>query len=256
LPPLQALKAFWDKVTVHAPFVPPAFRPYEAFFGNSNFFIPRSDFWSWPTWTYFYHTSPLHRTLRDLVDIDALARKGEKPELLVSATNVTEGEIAYFCSKDQGLTLDHVMASGGLPPAFPMTSLRVDGKDQTFWDGGLFDNTPLGEVLKHMANPPDPNQTIYVINLFPTKAPIPKNLLEVLARMKTLQFANKTAEDLKLLCRINDVAELMRALDKVWRWQSAAQRSSLSKARGSGLRNCPQNRFSHTLMMPISRRRR
>jgi hypothetical protein len=81
LTPLQALKAFWDKVTVHAPFVPPAFRPYEAFFGNSNFFIPRSDFWSWPTWTYFYHTTPLHRTLRDLVDIDALARKGETPEL-------------------------------------------------------------------------------------------------------------------------------------------------------------------------------
>jgi NTE family protein len=66
-----------------------------------------------------------------------------------------------------------------------------------------------------MANPPDPNQTIYLINLFPTKAPIPKNLLEVLARMKTLQFANKTAEDLKLLCRFNDVAELMRALDKL-----------------------------------------
>ena len=32
--------------------------------------------------------------------------------------------------------------------------------------------------------------------------------------MKTLQFANKTVEDLKLLCRFNDVAELMRVLDE------------------------------------------
>jgi NTE family protein len=212
--PLQALEAFWDRVTVNAPFVPPAFRPYEAFFGNRNFFVPRSDFWNWPTWTYFYDTTPLRRTLTDLVNLDALADKNSKPELLVSATNVKEGEIAYFYSGEQGLTLDHVIASGSLPPAFPMTTLRVGGKEQSFWDGGLFDNTPLGEVLKHMANPPKPDQTIYVINLFPSKAPVPESLLQVLARMKTLQFANKTVEDLKLLCRFNDVAELMRVLDE------------------------------------------
>jgi predicted acylesterase/phospholipase RssA len=35
--PLEALQAFWQRVTVNAPFVPPAFRPYEAFFGNGHF---------------------------------------------------------------------------------------------------------------------------------------------------------------------------------------------------------------------------
>jgi NTE family protein len=215
LKPLEALQAFWQRVTVNAPFVPPAFRPYEAFFGNSNFFLPRFDFWNWRTWTYFYSTIPLRDTLTDLVDLVALADKDATPKLLVSATNVTKGEIAYFYSGDQGLTLDHIMASGSLPPAFPKTTLRVDGKDQSFWDGGLFDNTPLGEVLKHMARPPEPNQIIYVINLFPSKAPMPESLLEVLARMKTLQFANKSAEDLKLLCRFNNVAALMEALEKL-----------------------------------------
>jgi predicted acylesterase/phospholipase RssA len=215
LEPLKAMQAFWQRVTVNAPFVPPAFRPYEAFFGNRNFFLPRSDFWSWPTWTYFYNTVPLRDTLTDLVDVQALADKDAMPKLLVSATNVIKGEIAYFYSGDHGLTLDQIMASGSLPPAFPMTKLRVDGEDQFFWDGGLFDNTPLGEVLKHMARPPDPTQTIYVINLFPSRAPMPRNLLEVLARMKTLQFANKTTEDLKLLCRFNNIAELMDALEKL-----------------------------------------
>jgi NTE family protein len=209
--PLQALQAFWDRVTVRAPFVPPAFRRYEAFFGNRHFFVPRSDFWNWPSWTYFYHTGPLRETLSDLVNLEALADKSKSPQLLVSATNVTEGDIAYFYSGDQGLTLDHIMASGSLPPAFPMTTFCVDGKQKSFW--GLFDNTPLGEVLKRMASPPDPDQTIYVINLFPSKAPLPENLLQVFARMKTLQFANKTPEDLKLLCRFNDVAELMRAVE-------------------------------------------
>jgi NTE family protein len=155
----------------------------------------------------------LRDTLGDLVNLEALADKSKSPQLLVSATNVTEGDIAYFYSGDQALTLDHIMASGSLPPAFPMTTFCVDGEQKSFWDGGLFDNTPLGEVLKHMASPPDPDQTIYVINLFPSKAPLPENLLQVFARMKTLQFANKTAEDLKLLCRFNDVAELMRAVE-------------------------------------------
>jgi NTE family protein len=139
---------------VNAPFVPPAFRPYEAFFGNRNFFVPRSDFWNWPSWTYFYDTTPLRKTLTDLVNLEALADKKQTPELLVSATDVTGGEIAYFSSGDKGLTLDHVLASGSLPPAFPMTTLRVGSEDHSFWDGGLFDNTPLGEVLKHMANTP------------------------------------------------------------------------------------------------------
>jgi predicted acylesterase/phospholipase RssA len=210
--PLQALQAFWERVAVRAPFVPPAFRPYEAFFGNRNFFVPRTDFWNCLSWTYFYDTSPLRDTLSELISLEDLGNKKKKPELLVSATNVTEGEIAYFYSGDHGLTLDHV-ASASLPPAFPMTRLRVDGEEQSFWDGGLFDNTPLGEVLKHMASPPDIDQTIYVINLFPNKAPLLENLLQVFARMKTLQFANKTVEDLKLLCRFNNVAELMRALE-------------------------------------------
>ena len=128
LDPLQALEAFWDKVTVNAPFVPPAFRPYEAFFGNRNYFVPRSDFWYWPNWTYFYDTTALRRTLSDLVNLDALADKKSKPELLVSATNVKEGEITYFYSGEQGLTLDHVIASGSLPPAFPMTTRGSAGR--------------------------------------------------------------------------------------------------------------------------------
>jgi predicted acylesterase/phospholipase RssA len=213
LDPLKALEAFWDRVTVNAPFVPPAFRPYEAFFGNRNFFVPRSDYWNWLSWTDFYDTAPLLATLKELVSVDGLADTSRHPELLVSATNVEKGEVTYF-SSDQGLTLDHIMASGSLPPAFPMTRVQIGHEEQSFWDGGLFDNTPLGEVLRHMANPPHPDQTIYVINLFPSKALVPTSLPQVLARMKTLQFANKTAEDLKLLCRFNDVAELMRMLEE------------------------------------------
>jgi NTE family protein len=181
--------------------------------GNPNFFTLRPDFFTWPLtaffWTYFYKTQALRDTLTQLVDIDRLKQPDADPLLLVSATNVKEGQIKYFDSRNEKLSLDHVMASSSLPPAFPMTSI---GKD-SYWDGGLFDNTPLGAVLDRLDPAADVQRTIYVVNLFPNKGPIPDNMIGVAERMKNLQFANKTVEDLKLLARFNEVAELMEAIE-------------------------------------------
>ena len=49
----------------------------------------------------------------------------------------------YFCSHKERLSVDHVMASGALPPAFP--AIRVDG--DPYWDGGIYSNTPIEAVL-------------------------------------------------------------------------------------------------------------
>jgi hypothetical protein len=84
-----------------------------------------------------------------------------------------------------------------------------------FWDGGLFDNTPLGAVLDVLNTSSDLDRAIYVVNLFPNKGPIPHNLPGVAERMKNLQFANRTLEDIKLLCRFNEVARLMEALESL-----------------------------------------
>jgi predicted acylesterase/phospholipase RssA len=93
--------------------------------------------------------------------------------------------------KPSRLTLDHILASSGLPPAFPMTAIGTEH----YWDGALFDNTPLGAVLDHLNDGSDVDRTVYVANLFPNTAAIPKNMPEVAARMKNLQFANKSFED-------------------------------------------------------------
>ena len=209
--PLEALEAFWEKVAVDVSLLPELVRPYASFFGNPHFFMPRRDYLSFFDWTYFYDIEPLRRTLEELVDLEALATKSASPRLLVSATNLEEGQIEYFYSNSPlyNLTLDHVIASGSLPPAFPMTP--IDRKH--YWDGGLFDNTPLGAVLDHLNDAPGVDRAIYVVDLFPNRADIPKNMLEIAARMKNLQFANKSLEDIKLLKRFNDVAALMDALE-------------------------------------------
>jgi NTE family protein len=207
--PLSALEAFWQEVTVPGLALLPPLRPYASALGNPHFFLPRMDYFAWPTWTNLYDTAPLRHTLGQLVDTDALADISATPGLLVSATDVAQGQIKYFYSREQPLTLDHILASGSLPPSFPMTV--IDGT--TYWDGGLFDNTPLGAVLDRLDPAPATERTVYVVNLFPNQAPIPGNLIEVNQRLQNLQFANRTDEDLKLMRRFDEVADLMAAIE-------------------------------------------
>ncbi|HUI22609.1 MAG TPA: patatin-like phospholipase family protein [Methylocella sp.] len=211
LKPLEALEAFWQKITVAGLFLPPSFRPYASILGNPNFFVPRLDYYALPAWTSLYDTQPLRHTLSELVDLEAIANPSAVPGLLVSATDVEAGEIEYFYSRDKGLSLDHIVASGSLPPSFPMTTIG----DKIYWDGGLFDNTPLGAVLDRLDTSVDAERTIYVVNLFPNKAPIPQNMQEVTIRTQNLEFANRTFEDVKMLRRIDEVAALMEALEKL-----------------------------------------
>jgi NTE family protein len=213
LTPLQALGAFWEKVGMSGSLLPASV--YASLFGNPNFFVPRHDYFSCLSWTYIYDTSPLRQTLSQLIDLAALADRNAFPGLLVSATDVKEGQIKYFYSREESLTLDHIVASGSLPPSFPMTEVKSKPSEDGiyYWDGGVFDNTPLGAVLDRLDQSVGVDRTVYVVNLFPNKAPIPRSLLEVAQRVQGLQFANKTAEDLKLMCRFDQVAALMDALE-------------------------------------------
>jgi NTE family protein len=209
--PLEALEAFWREVAVPGLVLPPPLRPYASVLGNPRFFVPRLDYFTLPTWTNIYDTAPLRDTLAKLVDTDALADRNAAPGLLVSATDVAAGQIEYFYSGERQLSLDHIVASGSLPPSFPMTVID----EKTYWDGGLFDNTPLGAVLDRLDTAEGVDRAVYVVNLFPNKAPIPGNLLEVNERLQNLEFANKTFEDVKLLYRFDEVAALMRAIENL-----------------------------------------
>jgi predicted acylesterase/phospholipase RssA len=206
--PLAALEEFWRLVTVSGWFMPPGLQSYAALFGNPRFFSPRLDVIAAASWTYIYDTAPLRATLASLVDLRALADPAATPRLLVSATDVASGEIRYFDSTRHGLTLDHILASGSLPPSFPPTT--IDGR--VYWDGGLFDNTPLGPVIDALAQRPGARRLVYVVNLFPNAAAVPTTMAEVMTRMSNLQFANRTAQDLKLMARFNQVAALIDAL--------------------------------------------
>jgi NTE family protein len=218
--PLAALEAFWSQVTVSSPWFPGPLKAYASVLGNPHFFMPRTDLWNLPWWTNFYTVGALRETLAALIDLDALADPAARPGVLLTATDVAAGQITAFYSGDAGLTLDHVLASGALPPSFP--TAVIDGR--AYWDGGMFDNTPLGAVLDHL-DPSDARRNereVVVVNLFPNAGRIPANLGEVSQRALNLIFANKTASDLKLLERFNAVAGLLDAIRDDPRWADLA----------------------------------
>ena len=71
----------------------------------------------------YYTTAPLRETLTELIDLEHITARHVR--LTVGAVNVCNGEMRYFDSRDEPVHLDHVIASGALPPAFP--AVRIEG---------------------------------------------------------------------------------------------------------------------------------
>ena len=203
LAPLEALEAFWREVTVSRLFPEPV-QPYLSLFGTPHFYtINPFALFS----TSFYGVEPLRTTLTRLVDLDRLADLTAHPRIVVTATDIEQGQLATFQSDQQPLSVDHILASGSLPPSFPMTRIG----QTSYWDGGVFDNTPLGAVID-MLDDDAPDRAILVINLFPNKMPLPTNLADVSQAFSNLLFVNKTRSDVALMKRFNLVADLMAQL--------------------------------------------
>src|SRR6185369_12902171 len=102
-----------------------------ALFGIPGFFRPRMD----PTLLLggaapvlsYYDTAPLKATLERLVDFDRINRR--ETRLSVGAVDVRTGNSIYFDNTDPKLErfgVEHIMASGALPPGFPPVHIGTD----------------------------------------------------------------------------------------------------------------------------------
>jgi predicted acylesterase/phospholipase RssA len=209
--PVPKLEAFWDDISVfHSALLPPHAEKVMAIFGNRGFYWPRWDFATLPYWDSFYDIEPVTRTLRNYVDFATIAKAEVK--LVVTATDIASGEIVAFSNAEptNPLTMDHLVASGSLPPSYPAKTIG----DGAYWDGGLFDNTPLA-VLLDLVDAADAATTrVVVVNLFPKTGTIPHTMLDVWDRMIELQFANKTEKDVKLAQTINKLVAVIEKLSE------------------------------------------
>ncbi|MGA7542619.1 MAG: patatin-like phospholipase family protein [Nitrososphaeraceae archaeon] len=140
--------------------------------------------------------------------------KNKQPRLLVCSVDVAEGVTVTFDSYPKadgsrkseygnynnesgyenvidysdGVTIDHIMASGTLPEFYnhAEVSIHTSDKQKThlryFWDGGLLSSTPVRELLhahqeywKDVENINEiPELDVYIVNVHPSKIDIGK----------------------------------------------------------------------------------
>jgi NTE family protein len=133
--------------------------------------------------TAFYDTSPLRGTLETFVDFDRLNSGAVR--CAVGSVNVASGNFAYFDTKKIKLTADHIMASGALPPGFPMIQIGTE----YYWDGALVSNTPLAHLLDTVDGC---NTLVFQVDLFSARGPIPRTIQDVGLRQKEIGYSSRT----------------------------------------------------------------
>jgi len=206
---LDRLREFWQRVEQK-----PSWGAWSIVAGGlPAFFTPRLHAWADPRAPVgldrasYYTTEPLRRTLDELVDADLLA-KGS-PRITVGAVAVRSGRMTYFDSRHTPLRIDHVMASGALPPAFP--AVRIDG--EAYWDGGIYSNTPVEPVIEDR---PHRSALIFAVNIWQRTAPEPRSIWEVMARQKDIQFASRADSHIARQKQLHHMRRLLHDLLERW----------------------------------------
>ena len=115
--------------------------------GQPDFFSPRwidgtLPIYGDPTTLSFYDTSPLRKTLLELIDFDLL--NSCLIRLSLGAVQISTGHLIYFNNINYRIEVDHILASAALPPGFP--AISIDG--ELYWDGGVHSNSPLEGILE------------------------------------------------------------------------------------------------------------
>jgi len=202
---IARLREFWRRVEQTTPFAVASI-----FMGGiESFFVPRA-----PAFggvyaqvgldaASYYSTEPLRETLGELVSLECLNAKGMR--LTVGAVNVRSGSMRYFDSRDAALGIDHVMASGALPPAFP--AIRIDG--EPYWDGGVYSNTPIEAVLD---DKPRRDSVVFGVNVWQPTGAEPQSIWQVMGRQKDIQYASRADSHIARQKQIHRLRHVIREI--------------------------------------------
>jgi NTE family protein len=151
----------------------------------------------------FYTIDDLRKTVGNLVDF-TLVNAGDA-RLTVGAVNVRTGKMHYFDSRNLPITLEHVLASGALPPGFP--AIRIDG--DPYWDGGLYSNTPIEVVFD---DNPRRDSVVFSVQIFPIAGPEPESVWQVLSRQIDIQYASRADSHIPRQEHIHQLRHMVREL--------------------------------------------
>jgi NTE family protein len=184
----------------------------------------------------YYSTAPLRETLAELLDFPSV---GKPVRLTMGAVKVTKGEMSYFDSRRMALGLDHVMASGALPPAFP--AVRIG--EEAYWDGGVYSNTPIEVVFD---DNPRRDSLVFAANVWQPTGHEPKSIWQVLGRQKDIQYASRADSHIAKEKQIHHLRRVIRELAS----QLPADRQESEECRRLGAWGCHTTMHIVRLLAP------
>src|SRR5215208_895564 len=139
-----------------------------------------------------------------------------EPRLLVISVDVAEGKTIAFDSyhtkaedpenslyEGDGITIDHVMASGTIPIFYKFREIPTKG-GRKFCDGGILSNTPFRELLQAHRDywkrrvgddkVEIPDLDVYIVNVHPSKQDkVPTDLDGVKDRINDITFMDRNS---------------------------------------------------------------
>lgn len=206
---ISRLASFWERTSRAsladalgwAPGLAGAWRRAEATMaGVPGLYAPRLGFGVAP-----YDTAPMRASLEALVDFDRL--NAGAPRFTVGAVNVRSGAMRYFDTASARLTVEHVMASAALAPAFP--AVEIDG--EAYWDGGLYSNTPIEAVF---SDPQRRSAVIFAVQLWRPDGAVPDDYAAAMARTREIRFASRAEANLAQQAELHHLRHVIRELER------------------------------------------
>ena len=168
----RRLAALWNDLVLETPmFWPLHARRDLALYGLPHFYSPRSDVWSFSSWTYLYDTHPLAADARPPYRLRRAEQ--EQHDLRGHRRRRRERRAEAFLQQQRDKTEltviepHHVLASGSLPPQFPWTDIKEGGKVRALL--GWRHRRQHAADRRHRRLQPWPRRErlLVVINLFP-----------------------------------------------------------------------------------------
>src|ERR687896_1796010 len=170
----------------------------------------------------------------------ATSWRNREPRLLVVSVDVAEGKTVAFDSyhtkaedpgnslyEGDGITIDHVMASGTIPVFYKFREIPTKG-GRKFCDGGILSNTPFRELLQAhrdywngiIVEGNDnkiPDLDVYVINVHPSKQDkVPTDLDGMKDRINDITFMDRNSHyDEMLADLVMDYTDLIDRLKEL-----------------------------------------
>jgi NTE family protein len=150
-----------------------------------------------------YELAPLRRTLREIVDFEALHAPGA-PRVTLVASDLLAGErVVFDTGRGDRIGVEEVIASCSLPPLFP----PVVRQGRLLGDGGLTGNLPLSPPL---AEPGAEEVLCIAAELFARQGSAPHSLSAAAARAGDIVFGSRSRDEIAAEARAHALRQALR----------------------------------------------